>query len=330
MKKHFKNNYWDGNMDHYIEQYQQLPEGEEKDKLFQIIYPAFIHLAEAVFFTFGGNKTSQEYTHDIILDLAHFAFEKIHLYKRSETSKSFSYFNTVTRNRLFLFNKDTKKRNDLMSSLEGLTEDESGDPFEIVEIPEKISNDISPEYLEFCRQWWNKHFDILFKKENHVKRTARIILELMFSDEWNCPETRNAPKKSLFALIRKKFYDLYGDEDRHYSLTVAIQKIMNQNKLLWKAWLNNADNPINQDGDEIISPETTASKRSRNYYLKNRKKLIEQSKQWRKKNRQRVKSYAKEYRETHKEQYREYARQYDKEYRAAKINKVKKLEEITT
>jgi len=174
----------------------------ERSKIYNDkIHYAFFKLTQNIIHTFKFYYTEVENIEDLQHEIITFLLSKIHLFDSSKGTKAYSYFGTIVKRWLILYNeKNYKKR---VNSIPVTTlEEDSGHSYVIEENnspSDKLGHNdkialFTDLYVEYCT---NNIYDI-FPKENDAK-IADAILEL-FRKRDNL-EVFN--KKALYIYIRE-------------------------------------------------------------------------------------------------------------------------------
>jgi hypothetical protein len=165
------------------------------------IHYAFFKLTQNIIHTFKFYYTEVENIEDLQHEIITFLLSKIHLFDPSKGTKAYSYFGTIVKRWLILYNeKNYKKRvNSIpIMSLEednnhSYTIEENNSPSDRLSHNDKISF-FTDLYIEYC----TTNIYSLFPKENDAK-IADAILELFRKRD--SLEVFN--KKALYIYIRE-------------------------------------------------------------------------------------------------------------------------------
>ena len=158
------------------------------------IHYAFFKLTENIIHTFKFYYTDVDNLEDLQHEIITFLLSKIHLFNPNNGAKAYSYFGTITKRWLILYNqKNYKKRIDTLS--DDVLEEDENYSYTIDEIShdEKLSN-FMDIYIEYC----SKNIYILFPKE-YEAQVADAILELFRKRE----HIDIFNKKALYIYIRE-------------------------------------------------------------------------------------------------------------------------------
>lgn len=158
------------------------------------IHYAFFKLTENIIHTFKFYYTDVDNLEDLQHEIITFLLSKIHLFNPSNGAKAYSYFGTITKRWLILYNQKNYKKQLDVSSIDILEEDENHS-YTIDDTPynDKLSNFIDI-YIEYC----SKNIYELFPKE-YDAQVADAILELFRKRE----NLDIFNKKALYIYIRE-------------------------------------------------------------------------------------------------------------------------------
>jgi hypothetical protein len=127
VKKPSKKNYFTQETEDAIVKYNNSTDSEEKSKLFQEkIHYAFYKLAENLIHTFKFYYTEVENLEDLKHEIVSMLVEeKINKFDSSRGAKAFSYFGTIVKNWLIVYNDKNYKKKVDKSPIEDINSDES-------------------------------------------------------------------------------------------------------------------------------------------------------------------------------------------------------------
>jgi hypothetical protein len=176
--------------------YNQTESFKEKDKIYrEKIHPAFLKLTENIIHTFKFYYTEVDEIEHLQHEVITFLLSKIHLYDQSKGSKAYSYFGTIAKRYLILYNqKNYKKRIDT-APVEILEEDENHS----YTIDDSPSNDKLSNFIDLYTSYCTKNIFELFPKGEDAQ-IADAILEL-FRKRENLDVFN---KKALYIYIREQ------------------------------------------------------------------------------------------------------------------------------
>ena len=185
------------------------------------IHYAFFKLTQNIIHTFKFYYTEVENIEDLQHEIITFLLSKIHLFDPSKGTKAYSYFGTIVKRWLILYNEKNYKKRVNSVPIMSLEEDnnhsytieENNSPSDRLSHNDKISF-FTDLYIEYC----TTNIYSLFPKENDAK-IADAILELFRKRD--SLEVFN--KKALYIYIREmidaktpkitkiadKLYDIY-------------------------------------------------------------------------------------------------------------------------
>lgn len=202
MSKPNKKNYFTQHTEDAIVAYNLSVDFTERSKIYdEKIHYAFFKLTQNIIHTFKFYHTEVENIEDLQHEIIIFLLSKIHLFNPSKGSKAYSYFGTIVKRWLILYNdKNYKKKvaSVPMSTLEedndfSYTIEENNSPSDILSHGDKISL-FMDLYVEYCTE----NLETLFVKEQDVK-IADAILELFRKRE----HLDIFNKKALYIYIRE-------------------------------------------------------------------------------------------------------------------------------
>jgi hypothetical protein len=175
--------------------YNITSDSEIKSKIYQNeIHYAFFKLTENIIHTFKFYYTEVDNIQDLQHEVITFLLSKIHLFNPERGAKAYSYFGTIAKRYLILYNtKNYKKRVDSVP-VEDLEQDESYS-YSIDDTPknEFLSNYID-EFVTYC----SSNIYELFPKDQDAQ-IADAILELFRKRE----NIDIFNKKALYIYIRE-------------------------------------------------------------------------------------------------------------------------------
>jgi len=175
---------------------------EEKSKIYaeKIHYP-FFKLTQNIIHTFKFYHTEVENIEDLQHEIITFLLSKIHLFNASNGAKAFSYFGTIVKRWLILYNDKNYKKKVQSVPVASLEEDNSFSyTIEENNSPsDKLSNgDKMSLYMDLYVEYCTANIYTLFPKEEDAK-VADAILELFRKRE----HISIFNKKALYIYIRE-------------------------------------------------------------------------------------------------------------------------------
>lgn len=211
-----KRNYFTQETEDAIVRYNNTSSIDLRNKIYEeYIHYAFWKLTQNIIHTFKFYNTDvddlEHLQHEIII----FLLSKIHLYDQTKGSKAYSYFGTIVKRWLILYNDKVYKKKIHSSPIEDIYHDENHSyTIEVNPIQEKLSNFID-EYVIFCTE----NIYTLFPKGNDVQ-VADAILELF-------------RKRGNIDIFNKKALYIYIHEQIDVK-TPKITKIANELEKIFK------------------------------------------------------------------------------------------------
>jgi hypothetical protein len=168
----------------------------QRNKIFddKIDY-AFHKLAENIIHTFKFYYTDVDTINELKHEVVSFLLEKLHLYNQSK-GKAFSYFGTIAKRYLIIYNEKNYKKVKEKGTLEEADEDKI-----IVNDLVRESNDdknLLNDFIDYYIQYIEKNLEKLFPRLQDQK-TADVILELFRKRE----NLEIFNKKAIYIYIRE-------------------------------------------------------------------------------------------------------------------------------
>ena len=195
-------NYFTQDTEDAIVTYNLSIDSAEKSKIYNDrIHYAFFKLTQYIIHTFKFYYTEVENIEDLQHEIITFLLSKIHLFDPSKGTKAYSYFGTIVKRWLILYNEKNYKKRVNSVPIMSLEEDnnhsytieENNSPSDRLSHNDKISF-FTDLYIEHC----TTNIYTLFPKENDAK-IADAILELFRKRD--SLEVFN--KKALYIYIRE-------------------------------------------------------------------------------------------------------------------------------
>ena len=195
-------NYFTQDTEAAIVAYNMSGDYVERSKIYnESIHYAFFKLTQNIIHTFKFYYTEVENIEDLQHEIITFLLSKIHLFDPSKGAKAYSYFGTIVKRWLILYNEKNYKKRINSIPIVSLEEDnnhsyvieENNSPSDKLSHNDKISL-FTDLYVEYC----TSNIYTLFPKEGDAK-IADAILEL-FRKRDNL-EVFN--KKALYIYIRE-------------------------------------------------------------------------------------------------------------------------------
>jgi hypothetical protein len=166
-----------------------------RDKIYRDrIEYAFYKLAENIIHTFKFYYTDSDTIEELKHEVVTFLLEKLHLYNQ-EKGKAFSYFGTIAKRYLIVYNNNNYKKLQERADIDELDEDKN---FMYETLRENDDQPNSDSFIEQYIRYIDKYIHQLFPKIQDAK-TADAIVELFRKRE--TLEIFN--KKALYIYIRE-------------------------------------------------------------------------------------------------------------------------------
>ena len=197
-----KKNYFTQETEDAIVLYNKTEDPAVRSKIYdEGIHYAFFKLTQNIIHTFKFYHTEVENIEDLQHEIITFLLSKIHLFDNTKGTKAYSYFGTIVKRWLILYNEKNYKKK--ITSIPVSTLDDEGSESYVMEEHNSPSDKLSANdklslfmdlYVEYCTSNIYK----LFSKDEDAK-IADAILEL-FRKRENL-EVFN--KKALYIYIRE-------------------------------------------------------------------------------------------------------------------------------
>jgi len=202
-----------------IVEYLKTKDTKKRNEIFnERINYAFHKLAENIIHTFKFYYTEVDTIPELQHEVVAFLLEKLHLYK-SEKGKAFSYFGTIAKRYLILYNNANYKKLKDRATVEAIDEDKTI-LVNLVNLSEKNENNVYevPSFLKQLTKYVDFHLFHLFPKHKDAQ-IADAILELF-------------RKSENLDIFNKKALYIYIKEITDAS-TPQITKIIKRLKLIY-------------------------------------------------------------------------------------------------
>jgi len=197
-----KKNYFTQDTEDAIVAYNLSVDYGERSKIYdERINYAFFKLTQNIIHTFKFYHTEVENIEDLQHEIIIFLLSKIHLFDPSKGAKAYSYFGTIVKRWLILYNDKNYKKKVASIPVSVLEEDnsfsytieENNSPSDKLSHGDKISL-FMDLYVEYCTE----NLEVLFPKDQDAK-IADAILELFRKRE----HLDIFNKKALYIYIRE-------------------------------------------------------------------------------------------------------------------------------
>ena len=190
-------NYFTQDTENAIVLYNNTQDSELRSKIYeQEIHYAFFKLTENIIHTFKFYHTEVEKLEHLQHEIITFLLSKIHLFNPDKGAKAYSYFGTIVKRWLILYNTKNYNKKIKKVDVDILTKDTSSYTYEINDYGKK--KDELSEYIELFLEYTTANILELFPKKNDAQ-IADAILELFRKRE--TIEVFN--KKALYIYIRE-------------------------------------------------------------------------------------------------------------------------------
>ena len=195
-------NYFTQDTENAIVAYNNSTDPAEKSKIYNDrIHYAFFKLTQTIIHTFKFYHTEVENIEDLQHEIIIFLLSKIHKFDASNGAKAYSYFGTIVKRWLILYNQKNYSKKINSSPIEVLEEDnshsytieENNSPSDKLSHNDKISL-FMDLYIEYC----TNNIYTLFPKEGDAK-IADAVLELFRKRD----HIQIFNKKALYIYIKE-------------------------------------------------------------------------------------------------------------------------------
>ena len=193
-------NYFTQETEDYIVKYNNLDSVKDSEKRSRIyethIHYAFFKLTQNIIHTFKFYHTEVSNLEHLQHEIITFLLSKIHLFDPTRGAKAYSYFGTIVKRWLILYNTKNYSKKIKKVDVDYLTKDNSTYTYEQGDYA-KEKDELS-EYIELFLEYTTENIFELFPKKNDAQ-IADAILELFRKRE--TIEVFN--KKALYIYIRE-------------------------------------------------------------------------------------------------------------------------------
>jgi len=198
-RKKKSKNYFTQETEDYIVLYNSLDpieQQEERSKIYErYIHYAFFKLTQNIIHTFKFYHTEVENLEHLQHEIITFLLSKIHLFDSTRGAKAYSYFGTIVKRWLILYNNKNYQKKIQKVGVEELVKDGSDHSYSINDDSKK---DELGQYIDLFVEYVTENIYELFPKKNDAQ-IADSILELFRKRE--TIEVFN--KKALYIYIRE-------------------------------------------------------------------------------------------------------------------------------
>ena len=188
-------NYFTKDTENAIVRYNNEPDSEIRSKIYRDeIHYAFFKLTENIIHTFKFYYTEVDQIEHLQHELITFLLSKIHLFNPENGAKAYSYFGTITKNWLIVYNTKNYKKRLQKAPVDELYKDDNYS----YNIGEEKEKDRLSIFLDAYVKYVEERFDKFFPKGNDAQ-VADAILELFRKRE----NIEIFNKKALYIYIRE-------------------------------------------------------------------------------------------------------------------------------
>jgi len=190
-------NYFTKDTENAIVRYNNEPDPEIRSKIYESeIHYAFFKLTQNIIHTFKFYHTEVENLEHLQHEIITFCLSKFHLFDPTRGTKAYSYFGTIVKRWLILYNTKNYSKKIKKVPVDVLTGENSTHTYYMGE--EKVKSDLD-KYMDIYVNHVSENIYKLFPKKNDAQ-IADAILEL-FRNRENI-EIFN--KKALYIYIREQ------------------------------------------------------------------------------------------------------------------------------
>ena len=188
-------NYFTKDTENAIVRYNNEPDSEIRSKIYRDeIHYAFFKLTENIIHTFKFYYTEVDQIEHLQHEVITFLLSKIHLFNPENGAKAYSYFGTITKNWLIVYNTKNYKKRLQKAPVDELYKDDNYS----YNIGEEKEKDRLSIFLDAYVKYVEERFDKFFPKGNDAQ-VADAILELFRKRE----NIEIFNKKALYIYIRE-------------------------------------------------------------------------------------------------------------------------------
>ena len=188
-------NYFTKDTENAIVRYNNEPNPEIRSKIYRDeIHYAFFKLTENIIHTFKFYYTEVDQIEHLQHEVITFLLSKLHLFNPENGAKAYSYFGTITKNWLIVYNTKNYKKLVQKAPVDELFKDDNYS-YQMGEEKEKEKLSI---FIDSYIQYVEDRFNVFFPKGNDAK-VADAILELFRKRE----NLEIFNKKALYIYIRE-------------------------------------------------------------------------------------------------------------------------------
>ncbi len=188
-------NYFTKDTEQAIVRYNNEPDSEVRSQIYRDeIHYAFFKLTENIIHTFKFYYTEVDQIEHLQHEVITFLLSKLHLFNPDNGAKAYSYFGTITKNWLIVYNTKNYKKRVQKAPIDELFKDDNYS----YQMGEEKEKDRLSIFIDAYVKYVENKFDVFFSKGNDAQ-VADAILELFRKRE--TLEVFN--KKALYIYIRE-------------------------------------------------------------------------------------------------------------------------------
>ena len=189
-------NYFTQETENYIVLYNNTPDPDERSRIYEehIHYP-FFKLTQNIIHTFKFYHTEVQDLEHLQHEIITFLLTKMHLFDPTRGAKAYSYFGTIVKRWLILYNTKNYKKKINKVPVDELTKDNSS--FSKYSEETLVKSDLD-KYMDIFVDYVSENIFELFPKKNDAQ-IADAILELFRKRE----DLEVFNKKALYIYIRE-------------------------------------------------------------------------------------------------------------------------------
>lgn len=188
-------NYFTKDTENAIVRYNNEPDSKIRSDIYRDeIHYAFFKLTENIIHTFKFYYTEVDQIEHLQHEVITFLLSKIHLFNPENGAKAYSYFGTITKNWLIVYNTKNYKKRLQTAPVDELFKDDNYS----YNMGEERENDKLSLFIDDYIEYVEDKFDIFFPKGNDAQ-VADAILELFRKRE----NIEIFNKKALYIYIRE-------------------------------------------------------------------------------------------------------------------------------
>jgi hypothetical protein len=200
IKKKKSNNYFTQETEDYIVLYNTL-DNIKDEKQRSIIYEKYIHyaffkLTQNIIHTFKFYHTEVENLEHLQHEIITFLLSKIHMFDPSRGAKAYSYFGTIVKRWLILYNNKNYSKKINKTGVEELSKEGTQHYYNIGD--DEVKSDLD-KYIDIFVDYVSNNIFKFFPKKTDAQ-TADAILELFRKRE----DLEVFNKKALYIFIREQ------------------------------------------------------------------------------------------------------------------------------